>query len=243
MSARAIKSLGTILGVWAHPDDETWTSAGIIMKAVANGQRVVCVTATRGELGSQDLNKWPPKTLGAVRQKEMAAALQLLGINEHYWLDYPDGACDQVDSKAAQGQLEKIIHKVMPDSILTFGLDGLTGHPDHQTVGKWARATATNIKPSLPVYEAAVLAEQYEAFGKDSDKLLNIYFNTSQPQTIHNKDADIFLRLSPELLDRKITVLRAHLSQYEILLNYLKTGKVSPQLLQVECFRRAQNII
>ena len=48
--------LGNILGVWAHPDDEAYLTAGIMARAVRNGSRVVCVTAT----GSQDLQ---PDTL------------------------------------------------------------------------------------------------------------------------------------------------------------------------------------
>ena len=46
--------LGTILGIWAHPDDEAWLSAGLMARAVDAGSRIVCVTATRGELGVQD---------------------------------------------------------------------------------------------------------------------------------------------------------------------------------------------
>lgn len=43
--------LGTILGVWAHPDDETYLMAGLAARAVRSGSRVVIVTATRGEGG------------------------------------------------------------------------------------------------------------------------------------------------------------------------------------------------
>ena len=43
--------LGSILGIWAHPDDEAWLSSGLMMRAVEAGHRVVCVTATRGESG------------------------------------------------------------------------------------------------------------------------------------------------------------------------------------------------
>ncbi len=48
-----VAQLGTILGIWAHPDDETWSSAGLMAMAADNGQRVVCVTATYGENGVQ----------------------------------------------------------------------------------------------------------------------------------------------------------------------------------------------
>ena len=64
--------LGTILGIWAHPDDETWLCAGLMARAARAGDRVVCVTATRGELGSPDEERWPSGApLAAVRTAEM----------------------------------------------------------------------------------------------------------------------------------------------------------------------------
>ena len=81
--------LGTILGVWAHPDDETYLSAGLMARAVRNGSRVVCVTATRGEGGSMDEEKWPPESMGEVRTAELERSLQILGVDEHVWLDLP----------------------------------------------------------------------------------------------------------------------------------------------------------
>ena len=42
-----MRSLGTILGVWAHPDDDIYLSAGLMAVAAAAGERVVDVTATR----------------------------------------------------------------------------------------------------------------------------------------------------------------------------------------------------
>jgi len=61
-------ALGTILGIWAHPDDDIFLSAGLMATAVRNGQRVVDVTATRGEGGSMDEDRWPPETMGEVRE-------------------------------------------------------------------------------------------------------------------------------------------------------------------------------
>jgi LmbE family N-acetylglucosaminyl deacetylase len=51
MSPDTTGDLGTVLGVWGHPDDEAYLSAGLMMRALTNGHRVVCVTATRGEAG------------------------------------------------------------------------------------------------------------------------------------------------------------------------------------------------
>jgi len=42
-----VTELGTILGVWAHPDDEAYLSAALMAWARRNGQRVVVVTASK----------------------------------------------------------------------------------------------------------------------------------------------------------------------------------------------------
>ena len=75
-----VAELGTILGIWAHPDDEAYLSGGLMAMARDNGQRVVCVTATRGELGTPDPVAWPPDRLAAERTREMARCLAVLGV-------------------------------------------------------------------------------------------------------------------------------------------------------------------
>ena len=50
----SMERLGTLLLVWAHPDDDIYTSAGLMAAAARAGDRVVDVTATRGEGGSMD---------------------------------------------------------------------------------------------------------------------------------------------------------------------------------------------
>src|SRR5918998_1048475 len=60
-TAGGVAELGTILGIWAHPDDEAYLSGGLMAMARDNGSRVVCVTATRGELGTPDPAAWPPR--------------------------------------------------------------------------------------------------------------------------------------------------------------------------------------
>jgi LmbE family N-acetylglucosaminyl deacetylase len=130
--------LGTILGVWAHPDDETWLSAVHMLRAVRSGDRVVCVTATRGELGSTDPERWPPgEPLAAARTAELETALGILGVTEHHWLDYPDGGVPEVPFEKGVEQVAGFLRDVRPDTVLTFGPDGMTGHTDHRTVSAW----------------------------------------------------------------------------------------------------------
>ena len=42
-------ALGTVLTVWAHPDDEAYLAGGLLAAVRDAGNRAVCVTATRGE--------------------------------------------------------------------------------------------------------------------------------------------------------------------------------------------------
>ena len=104
------------------------------------GSRVVCVTATRGELGTPDPLAWPPERLAAERTTEMRRSLDALGVQEHHWLDYRDGECAAADDAVASARLAELIDLVRPDTVLTFGPDGITGHPDHQAVGAWTTA-------------------------------------------------------------------------------------------------------
>jgi LmbE family N-acetylglucosaminyl deacetylase len=135
--------LGTLLAIFAHPDDETYLCGGLMAAAVAAGARAACVTATRGELGSTDPVKWPPgEALATLRTAELAASLGELGVTEHTWLDYPDGGLTDVDHDEAVGRLLRIAADVSPDTILSFGPDGGTGHPDHITVSEWATIVA-----------------------------------------------------------------------------------------------------
>ena len=99
---RDIRDLGTVLSIWAHPDDEAYLCGGVMAMAAAAQSRVVCVTATRGELGVTDPTRWPPEQLVTIREAELAECLRILGVTEYRWLDYPDGRCAGVDVLTAE---------------------------------------------------------------------------------------------------------------------------------------------
>jgi LmbE family N-acetylglucosaminyl deacetylase len=128
---------GTLLGVWAHPDDETYLSAGLMLRAARSGARVVCATATRGELGTDDHHAWPPARLGERRVRELRTALAQVGVRESRRLELRDGACAEVHPDDGTAMIQALIDEVQPDTIVTFGPDGITGHPDHVAVSQW----------------------------------------------------------------------------------------------------------
>ena len=79
---------------------------------------------------------WPPARLGRVRRWEAAAAMAVLGVHEHRVLGLPDGglADHEAEGLAWAGGL---LDEIEPDTILTFGPDGMTYHPDHIAVHRW----------------------------------------------------------------------------------------------------------
>jgi LmbE family N-acetylglucosaminyl deacetylase len=204
--------LGTILGVWAHPDDEAYLTAGLMARAVRNGSRVVCVTATRGEGGSMDHEKWPPEKMGEVRTAELERCLSILGVREHVWLDLPDVDMDTGLPEEGFARVRDLVADVQPDTILTFGPDGMTDHAAHKDVSRWAtQASRESGKPGSRVHYATVTPEWAEEF-------LPIWepFNVFRPGTppiTPREELSIEYRLPPEVNDLKVKAILEHESQ------------------------------
>src|SRR6266496_2162484 len=125
-----------LLGVFAHPDDETFCAGGTLAKYVAAGCEVMVVSATRGQAGQiRDPLAATRRTLGQVREREFYAACEQLGIHHARVLDYIDGTLQDVDPHELTGAIVQIIRAFRPDVVITFGPDGAYGHPDHIAIG------------------------------------------------------------------------------------------------------------
>jgi LmbE family N-acetylglucosaminyl deacetylase len=207
-----IAGLGTILGIWAHPDDEAYLSGGLMAMARDLGSRVVCVTATRGELGASDPVEWPPGRLAAARTAELARCLDVLGVTEHHWLDHPDGACAAVPEAAAVERLCDVIDEVRPDTVLTFGPDGITGHPDHRTVSSWATAAVDRAAPPGTRLMYATSTERRTRRWKDLNERLGIY-PPGYPIVTPAHRLALDLELDAETAARKVRALAAQETQ------------------------------
>ena len=206
-----IAALGTILSIWAHPDDETYLAAGVMAAARAAGQRVVCVSATAGELGTPDPAQWPPDRLGQVRRWESAAAMAVLGVEEHHFLGLPDGALvdHEEEGRVAIGQL---LDDVRPDTVLTFGADGSTYHPDHIAVHRWVTAAWEERGRTGRLLYAATTVEHLARFA-DLYEEWDVYMTDERPTGVLDEDLVVHLRLDGVDLDRKLTALRAMSTQ------------------------------
>jgi LmbE family N-acetylglucosaminyl deacetylase len=195
----------------AHPDDEAYLSAGLMAAAVDAGNHVVCVTATRGERGTSDPTRWPPSRLVDVRERELQASLASVGVDDHIWLPYFDGSCDTADPFVATKMIVTVLDDVGADTVVTFGPDGMTDHPDHIAVGKWATWAARGARRPPRVLSAtkttgwrdkyAVLHSRTPVFGPDG------------PPAVESVQLALALELRGPALDRKIAALTAHASQ------------------------------
>ncbi len=210
--ADTVAELGTILGIWAHPDDEAYLSGGLMALARDRGSRVVCVTATRGELGTDDPDTWPPARLARTRTEELAASLEILGVAEHVWLDHADGECATADHAATIGRLCEIVDDVRPDTVITFGPDGVTGHPDHRMVSAWATTAFDRAAPAGARILQPTSALRRVAAWRELNDSLGIY-PPGLPVTTPPEQLALDLVLDPPTVARKVRALAAQESQ------------------------------
>jgi LmbE family N-acetylglucosaminyl deacetylase len=210
-AAQDVAALGTILGVWAHPDDEAYLSAGLMALARDNGQRVVVVTATAGEHGTSDPETWPPERLADLRRRELAASLGMVGVHEHHWLGYADGACARALQLEAARAIGRIIDAVAPDTIVTFGPEGMTGHPDHRAVSAWTGIARRLHRPQARLLHATLLPS-FHAEWQSLNERVGLFADHPAPYTAAERAA-LVIECDRDLLDRKQEALRAHASQ------------------------------
>jgi LmbE family N-acetylglucosaminyl deacetylase len=217
MRENDIATLGTVLGVWAHPDDEAYLSGGLMALARDAGSRVVCVTATRGEHGTGDPARWPPDRLAARRTTELDDCLRVLGVEEHHWLGYADGGCADVTVSEAVGRLCDLIDEIRPDTVVTFGPDGNTGHPDHRAVGRWTAAAVDRAAPAgTRLLQAAVTDDWAERWRPLNDRF--DVFLPGFPVTRPEPALALHLELTGTILERKVRALATQATQTEALI-------------------------
>ncbi len=126
--------------LFAHPDDDTYGVGGTLARHAGSGVEVGVVLATSGEAGEiADASLATRETLGAVREREARASWRALGLEPDLrFLRYPDGGLPDVPSEALVAALVAVLLELRPEVVVTFGPDGVTGHPDHVAIGRAA---------------------------------------------------------------------------------------------------------
>ena len=203
-----------LLGVFAHPDDEGVMS-GAILHYATSGVETGLVYATRGEVGEiSDPALATPANLGQVREEEMRAAADVLGVHDLWFLDYRDsgmaGTADNQNPRAfvqqreadAIGKLVAIIRTFRPQVMVTFDESGGYGHPDHIAIYRYATAAYhaaadDALYPELgPAYAVSKL--YYGSFPRSGIKLMIEWLSTQMNED--DEDTSVFRGTDPDKL-------------------------------------------
>jgi len=125
-----------ILGVFAHPDDETSCAGGTFSRYAHTGVEVYVATATRGEQGmlgthGQEVTR---EDLPRVRAMELCTVLRMYGARPPIFLGYRDQEVSHANADELITKMAAVMAAIMPDVVITFGPMGLSRHPDHVAV-------------------------------------------------------------------------------------------------------------
>ena len=194
---------GPLLLIFAHPDDESFGCAGVMAAASARCVSVALISATRGEAGKTSIPALDtPEILGAVREQELRAAAAVVGVVDVRFLDFRDsgmaGTPENDDPRAflrapeALVVAKLVIHlrAVRPATVVTFGPDGIYGHPDHLAIH---RATVAAVAAAAdPAYRPEIGSPW---------RIRAFYFNAApreRLQALADRPDGPFRDLSPE---------------------------------------------
>lgn len=183
-----------------HPDDEVFFLP--ILKYANEGKTIQFIYCTSGENGchrndaptaQEELKKW--------RENELLCSLDSLGINKSpVELDFADlnlyKHSDEINTL-----FDRILEQCQPEIVLSFGPDGITGHPDHKQTGKCA-------------FDAV---KKYNELSNSDTKLYNPVFSDRSCQNLSelakNARTDAFDFISPSPYAKNAKIV--DVSQYE----------------------------
>lgn len=142
-----------LMCIFAHPDDETFSTGGILARYAAEGVETTLVCATRGErgwIGSEE--EYPGlEALGKMREAELRCAAQVLGIRKLIFLDYIDGKLDKAPPLEVISKIASAVRRVRPQVVVTMDPQGVYGHPDHMVLTQFTLAALLDAaSPSTP---------------------------------------------------------------------------------------------
>lgn len=130
-----------IMGVFAHPDDETGMAATLARYALGQTSVVANVYCTRGEGGGNMVGTQSGAALGALREAELRDCLAVLGVRYGYFLDqldwaYTESVAATLEKWGKEQTLERLVRFVRalrPEIMVTMNPAPTPGqHGHHQ---------------------------------------------------------------------------------------------------------------
>lgn len=183
-------SFKKILFVQPHPDDNEIGAGGTIALCIQKGIEVVYCTVSKGKGGSDYISE---DELITLRQKELKAAGQTLGVSEFIQLDCEES--HYPNEKEFVEMMTEVIRSVKPDCVVTVDPYLMyEAHPTHRKVGQ-------------AVLDACLLASNRSfAIGPTHRISAVAFYASAHP----NSTIDI-----ASTYDLKLAAIKKHASQFD----------------------------
>ena len=221
---------------FAHPDDESFSAAGLACWCLERGVEVVLACATRGEAGKPgNPAVAEPDGLGAAREQELRAAAEIIGIQQIHLLDYRDRELSDAKPHEIRRKLVTLVREHRPDVVMTFDPNGFNAHPDHVAI---SRFTGDAIAAAADPRWLPKIGEPHTV-----RRLLWTSpippWEAARSRDLHAEPGvDFVLDISP-WSQRKADALRAHKSQHHSIDKHFFNQPDLERILSLETFRQA----
>jgi len=237
----------TVLGIFAHPDDESLACGGTLARLADAGCRVIVVCASHGEAGSiSDPALVPDGDLGGVRVRELRDAAAVLGVADVIVLDHPDGDLRWDDVPELHAEIVALIQRYRPDAVITFAEDGLYWHLDHIGVHERTYTAVLSLGADAPplyyvTMPKGVMREVVEAAIANGWAPPDSSFWGIEPDAFGDEaKPPTFVIDVREWVTRKLAALRCHQTQMGVRNPFAQIDEtVARRCLGIEQFRRA----
>ena len=244
----------SLLTVFAHPDDESLASGGLLAWCAAVGVRVSLLCLTHGEHGQTGGAAPRPgaRPLREVRADELQAASRVLGITRVRVLDHEDGMLPWILPERLEADILNEIVRTGPDVVITFDADGLYWHPDHIAVHDRTTAVVAALGRRAPALFHVTVPPGAMRAVVDHAARMSAACGLPRPfarSILGVADPDAFAAGAPtptlvvharDHAAQKLRALRCHRSQFDnCALGFIGEGD-APRLLGTEHYRRSE---
>ncbi|TLS35455.1 bacillithiol biosynthesis deacetylase BshB2 [Pseudalkalibacillus caeni] len=197
-----------VLVVFPHPDDEAFSTAGLMIQHTNQGIPVTYACATLGEMGRNMGNPFfaTRETLPEIRKKELRDACAVMGIRDLRMLGFRDKTLEFENQELLIKTIGEVIDETNPSLVITH-YPGYGIHPDHDACGA-ATVQAVRLIPEEKrpkLYCLPITRDREEVLG----------------------EPDVRIDVS-DVIDRKIEALKAHRSQTEGMVRKIESEVGNP---------------
>lgn len=216
--------------------------SGAMLYYASLGVETGLACATRGEVGEiADPELATPENLGQVREQELRAAAEVLGVKHVWFLGYRDsgmaGTADNNDPRAFDranpaevvSKLAAIIRQFQPQVMVTFDETGGYGHPDHIAIYRhttsafYAAADGVQYPELGPAFAVSKL--YYSSFPRSAIRSMGEWLSEQNyegwmreldPEKLGMPDEEVDVKLNVEpLLETKARSWAMHRTQLD----------------------------